>query len=119
MTDSASKAREIACRLAIDVAELPDRTSPDDYPNHLLVTAGELIDMVEGRLARALDSEWNAGVEAATAWHRDGERNAMNANHVGSSNDERRQNRQVADWHKAAAEGLVALKRPAQGGDHG
>lgn len=32
----------IADRIVTDVAELPDRTSPDDWPEAMLVTAEEL-----------------------------------------------------------------------------
>lgn len=42
-----------------DVAELPDRTSPDDQPDMMLVTAAELDRIVTSRIAevtnRALD----------------------------------------------------------------
>jgi len=33
-----------------DVAELPDRDSPDDWPEAMLVTADELRSIVENRL---------------------------------------------------------------------
>ncbi len=34
--------RSIADRVAREVAELPDRTSPEDYPDAMLVTGDEL-----------------------------------------------------------------------------
>jgi hypothetical protein len=37
-----------------DVAELPDRTSPDDEPDMMLVTADELKTILCTRLAEAL-----------------------------------------------------------------
>jgi len=36
-----------------DVAELPDRTSPEDWPDAMLVTAGELARILRNRLAAA------------------------------------------------------------------
>lgn len=51
---------EIVARIVTDVAELPDRTSPDGWPEAMLVTADELRGIVEqhitdlsGRLAEA------------------------------------------------------------------
>lgn len=46
-------AREIAERIAKDVAELSDRTSPDDWPEAMLVTAEELIQICERNIAEA------------------------------------------------------------------
>jgi hypothetical protein len=37
-----------------DVAELPDRTSPDDEPDMMLVTADELARIIRERLSEAL-----------------------------------------------------------------
>jgi hypothetical protein len=37
-----------------DVAELPDRTSPDDEPDMMLVTADELGRIIRVRLSEAL-----------------------------------------------------------------
>ena len=37
-----------------DVAELPDRTSPDDEPDMMLVTAEELGRIIRERLSEAL-----------------------------------------------------------------
>lgn len=41
---------DIAALICRDVAELPDRTSPDDWPDAMLVTAEELQDIVRGRI---------------------------------------------------------------------
>lgn len=40
-----------------DVAELPDRTSPDDWPDAMLVTADELRAILMGRLSLEPSSE--------------------------------------------------------------
>ncbi|WPZ36740.1 hypothetical protein T8K17_11400 [Thalassobaculum sp. OXR-137] len=40
-------AATVAARVVQDVAELPDRTSPDDWPDAMLVTAKELRRIVE------------------------------------------------------------------------
>lgn len=40
----------VAARVVQDVAELPDRTSPDDWPEAMLVTADELTAIVERAL---------------------------------------------------------------------
>lgn len=41
----------IAVKVVRDVAELPDRTSPDGDPNMLIVTAAELKQIVLGALS--------------------------------------------------------------------
>jgi hypothetical protein len=48
MTPSAKAQRNGLADLVIrDVQELPDRTSPDDWPEAMLVTAAELRDIIE------------------------------------------------------------------------
>lgn len=42
MTDHRTR----AAKLVRDIAELPDRSSPEDWPEALLVTADELIPML-------------------------------------------------------------------------
>ena len=37
---------QVATQFCIDAAELPDRTSPDEYPDHLLITPEELTTML-------------------------------------------------------------------------
>lgn len=37
---------DVAAQIVQDVAELPDRTSPDDWPDAMLVTADELAEIV-------------------------------------------------------------------------
>ena len=43
-------AEEIAALIVREVAELPDRTSPDDWPEAMLVTADELTEIVRSIL---------------------------------------------------------------------
>lgn len=43
--------REAISLILRDVAELPDRTSPDDWPEALLVTAEELREILERHLS--------------------------------------------------------------------
>lgn len=45
-----AKARALADRLVVDVCELPNRTSPEDWPEAMLVTGEELHAMVMDRL---------------------------------------------------------------------
>jgi len=54
-----TEAMEAAQRIAQEVAELPDRTSPDDWPEAMLVTTDELIAIV----ARALLQQREAIIE--------------------------------------------------------
>jgi hypothetical protein len=54
----AARVQQIADRVVQGVAELPDRTSPDDWPEAMLVTAEEL---------RALVSEAAADLLASSA----------------------------------------------------
>jgi hypothetical protein len=42
--------RDLGVSCAVDVAELPDRTSPDDQPEMMLVSAEELSQIIEGHL---------------------------------------------------------------------
>ena len=46
-------ASEIAAAIAQEVAELPDRTSPDDWPEAMLVTAEELMLICEREIEAA------------------------------------------------------------------
>lgn len=64
-TEMEMRALEIACRLATDVAELRGCTSPAEYPNHMLVTPGELIDMATASLLEYGREQRNAALEAA------------------------------------------------------
>lgn len=50
-----TKITEIAERIAKDVAELSDRTSPDDWPEAMLVTADELVLICERNISLALN----------------------------------------------------------------
>lgn len=47
------RAAEIAALIVRDVAEIPDRCSPDDQPEMMLVTSDELTAIVLRRLAAA------------------------------------------------------------------
>lgn len=48
----AAKARRetLIASIVNDVAELPDRTSPDDWPDAMLVTADELRNIMVARI---------------------------------------------------------------------
>ena len=59
---------DLICR---DVAELPDRTSPDDWPEAMLVTAEELHLIVTDHLTALASPTFAAGVEAAVSEFRD------------------------------------------------
>lgn len=52
----ARKREEIVNGVIRDVAELPDRTSPDDWPEAMLVTADELRAILLARLSLAPQS---------------------------------------------------------------
>jgi hypothetical protein len=45
---------DVVRKIVQDVAELPDRTSPDDWPDAMLVTGDELFDIVHSRIEQAL-----------------------------------------------------------------
>jgi hypothetical protein len=45
---------DVVREIVQDVAELPDRTSPDDWPDAMLVTGDELFDIVHSRIEQAL-----------------------------------------------------------------
>jgi hypothetical protein len=47
-----ASAELLACLIVRDVAELPDRTSPEDQPDMMLVTADELRSIVCAALTR-------------------------------------------------------------------
>ena len=59
-TPPESKLREALQRLpeliARDVAEMPDRSSPDDFPEALVVTSQELMDIVSHRIELTLEA---------------------------------------------------------------
>lgn len=48
---------EVTRKIALDVQEIPDRTSPDDQPDMCLVTPNELRRIVHDRLMEALQAE--------------------------------------------------------------
>lgn len=60
-------AAEIAASVTRDVAELSGRTSPEDWPEPMLVTNEELRRIVEGRVAPALAQrdEWLSNTNSA------------------------------------------------------
>jgi hypothetical protein len=51
MVDVSKLAREFGVSICVAVSELPDRTSPDAWPEAMLVTASELSAIVERELA--------------------------------------------------------------------
>lgn len=51
MENKDKRAAAIAALIVRDVAEIPDRCSPDDQPEMMLVTSDELTDIVMRRLA--------------------------------------------------------------------
>lgn len=59
------RARDLAEKIVVGVCELPDRTSPDDWPEAMLVTGEELHALIMDRAKAALDAAWRDGVEAA------------------------------------------------------
>lgn len=65
MTPEILAARQAADRIIQDVAELPDRTSPEDQPDMMLVTADELRVIVETALAAVLPMVVRAHSDAA------------------------------------------------------
>jgi hypothetical protein len=54
-------------RILQDVAELPDRTSPDGWPEAMLVTAGELAVILHDRLPALLGEPENVGRDAMSS----------------------------------------------------
>lgn len=55
------QARALADRIVLDVCELPDRTSPEDWPEAMLVTGEELHLLVFEEMKAALTSAEAAG----------------------------------------------------------
>src|SRR6267154_1918917 len=51
-----SRMEEIAGNIVRDVAELPDRTSPGDEPETMLVTSNELEAIIKAELASTIQS---------------------------------------------------------------
>lgn len=60
---AASDLRELEDELCRDAAELPDRTSPDDYPDMLLLTPEELIGFL-----RVYGAAVRAEAESVPTW---------------------------------------------------
>jgi hypothetical protein len=60
-------AAEIAISVVRDVAELPDRTSPEDWPEAMIVTDAEILRIVADRVAPALAQrdEWLSNTNSA------------------------------------------------------
>lgn len=54
MTQPTTETQALIDRIVQEVAELPDRTSPDDWPEAMLVTADELRAIVNEHIASAL-----------------------------------------------------------------
>jgi hypothetical protein len=54
MTDNTVLAKELAALICRDLAELPDRTSPDDWPEAMLVTTDELQEIVNAAVSASL-----------------------------------------------------------------
>jgi hypothetical protein len=48
----------------LDVAELPDRTSPDNFPDAMLVTGAELREIIESRAPQYLRAQVAPGIWA-------------------------------------------------------
>ena len=57
-------AREFAVNVAVEVSELPDRTSPDDWPEVMLVTASELSAIIEPMFVAAIAAIPASGVQS-------------------------------------------------------
>lgn len=60
-----TKARELADKLVLDVCELPDRTSPEDWPEALLVTSEELHAMAMTAFETVARGARNTALEEA------------------------------------------------------
>lgn len=79
ISDMRGVLRNLTVDIAREVAELPDRTSPHDQLDHMLVSAGELELICEHRLEEA----WDAAIEAAALMvdecNREGPYNAIGA----------------------------------------
>ncbi len=59
-------------RLTIDICELPDRTSPEDYPEHMLVTGKELRELIQRRFEiDALTVVKPHAAQTLAEWHED------------------------------------------------
>ena len=61
--DSEKWAMEFAVDIAVAVSELPDRTSPDDWREAMLVEASELSAIIEPRILPELENAFEAGKE--------------------------------------------------------
>jgi hypothetical protein len=64
-------AMQIGVDIAVAISELPDRTSPDDWPEAMLVTASELSAIVEPIIATALADARERALGEAVAVCRD------------------------------------------------
>lgn len=53
--DAKTLAKHFANCICLRVAELPDRTSPEDWPEAMLVTGDELAQIVEDELIENID----------------------------------------------------------------
>lgn len=67
MTDLEAQAEALAQQVVQDVAELPDRTSPDDWPEAMLVTSEELRSIVSAALRRVQAETWEAAAKEVHA----------------------------------------------------
>ena len=61
---------ELLCAIERDVCELPDRTSPEDWPEAMLVTGDELRHIITARLMEPFvgnDDAWDQGYDVGRA----------------------------------------------------
>ena len=56
-------AMQFGVDIAVAVSELPDRTSPDDWPEAMLVTASEISAIVEPRIFPELETAFESGAD--------------------------------------------------------
>lgn len=70
---------EIIAANVQSVCDWDDRTSPDDYPDHLLITPAELTELLEGVVDAALSVQgepvaWRYSFDEGVTWNHSGSR---------------------------------------------
>lgn len=112
MTDLTSLARTLAERLTLDVAELPDRTSPDDWPEAMLITDSELRQMAEAVIREAIDKTLEEAALFADGKH-DGVAAAIRS--LKQSNSVAEDEGPCADCGRPKSDSAMHLDSPGKG----